>query len=226
MEPERFVVQRILRRRLLAGGAPEYHTLWEGYAAAEATWEPAESFAGCRWLLATFERGLERQPAGVENVEPTARRPRNEPDDAGWAQMFERLVVYKAAQGDCRVPQGWAEDPALANWVMTQRNCKRKLDRGEPRPGMTAEKVARLTALVFAWTSGQTDAPGARIGPSVDRGGGAADERACSRRAGRGRRRSRASKVPLSRRQQLPICATMLSVGDTVEVEFMVDGRE
>ena len=53
------MVQRILQKRLPAGGAPEYHTLWEGYPAAEATWEPAESFAGCRGLLAAFERGLE-----------------------------------------------------------------------------------------------------------------------------------------------------------------------
>jgi hypothetical protein len=50
-------VQRILRRRLTASGTPQYHTLWEGYLAAEATWEPAESFAGCKELLDTFERG-------------------------------------------------------------------------------------------------------------------------------------------------------------------------
>ena len=56
-ELEKFVVQRILRKRLSADGAPEYHTLWEGYSAAEATWEPAESFAGCKELLDTFERG-------------------------------------------------------------------------------------------------------------------------------------------------------------------------
>ena len=54
---EKFVVWRILRKRLLAGGAPEYHTLWEGYPAAEATWEPAESFAGCKELLDAFEQG-------------------------------------------------------------------------------------------------------------------------------------------------------------------------
>ena len=44
-----------MRKRLSAGGVPEYHTLWEGYPAAQATWEPAESFAGCRELLAAFE---------------------------------------------------------------------------------------------------------------------------------------------------------------------------
>jgi hypothetical protein len=49
-------VQRILRRRLKASGTPQYYTLWEGYPAMEATWEPAESFAGCKELLAAFER--------------------------------------------------------------------------------------------------------------------------------------------------------------------------
>jgi hypothetical protein len=52
---EKFVVQQIMRKRLSAGGALEYRTLWKGYPAAEATWEPAESFAGCRGLLAAFE---------------------------------------------------------------------------------------------------------------------------------------------------------------------------
>jgi hypothetical protein len=62
-----------------------------------------------------------------------------------------RLAAYKAAHGDCSVPKGWAEDPRLANWVNHQRQRKRKLDRGEPSLGMTAERAARLTALGFAW---------------------------------------------------------------------------
>jgi hypothetical protein len=35
----------------------ECYTLWEGYSAAEATWEPVESFAGCKELLDAFEWG-------------------------------------------------------------------------------------------------------------------------------------------------------------------------
>jgi hypothetical protein len=41
--------------------------------------------------------------------------------------------------------------PRLANWVKDQRWRKRKLDRGEPSLGMTAERAARLTALGCAW---------------------------------------------------------------------------
>ena len=61
------------------------------------------------------------------------------------------MVAYAAEHGDCNVPRGWAEDPRLANWVKGQRKFKRKLDRGQPSVGMTAERAARLTALGFAW---------------------------------------------------------------------------
>jgi hypothetical protein len=71
--------------------------------------------------------------------------------EAEWEAQLARLVVYKAEHGDCNVPQGWAEDPRLSNWVNNQRALKRKLDRGEPCNGMTAERAARLTALGFAF---------------------------------------------------------------------------
>jgi hypothetical protein len=71
---------------------------------------------------------------------------------AKWEAQLARLVAYKVEHGNCNVPQGWAEDPRLARWVRTQRVLKRKLDRGEPSEGMTAERAARLTALGFAWS--------------------------------------------------------------------------
>ena len=66
-----------------------------------------------------------------------------------WANLTP--FSLKAAHGDCRVPRRWAEDPRLSTWVGRQRVCKLKLDRGEPGPGMTAARAARLTALGFAW---------------------------------------------------------------------------
>jgi hypothetical protein len=65
--------------------------------------------------------------------------------------QLARLVAYQAAHGHCNVPRHWAEDPRLARWVGTQRELKRKLDRGEPSEGMTAERAARLTALGLVW---------------------------------------------------------------------------
>jgi hypothetical protein len=49
------------------------------------------------------------------------------------------------------VPRGWAEEPGLGSWVNNQRALKKKLDRGDPRPKMTAGRVAKLDALGFAW---------------------------------------------------------------------------
>jgi hypothetical protein len=78
-------------------------------------------------------------------------RPAHGPREAAWEAQLARLAAYKAAHGDCNVPNRWAEDPPLGKWVGTQRHYKRKLDRGEPSQGMTAERVVWLTALDFAW---------------------------------------------------------------------------
>ena len=71
--------------------------------------------------------------------------------EAKWEAQLARLAAYKAAHGDCSVPRGWAEDPMLGRWVKSQRELKRKLDRGEPGEGMTGEQALRLAALGFAW---------------------------------------------------------------------------
>jgi hypothetical protein len=49
------------------------------------------------------------------------------------------------------VPQKWAEAPGLGVWVNTQRTRKKKLNRGEPSEGMTAERATKLEALGFNW---------------------------------------------------------------------------
>jgi hypothetical protein len=73
------------------------------------------------------------------------------PDEVAWGAQLARLVAYKTAHGDCKVPRGWTEDPRLGQWVGNQRARKRKLDRGEPSEGMTAERAAKLEALGFCW---------------------------------------------------------------------------
>jgi hypothetical protein len=49
------------------------------------------------------------------------------------------------------VPRNWAEDPPLGNWLTRQRECKKKLDHGDPNARMTVARVARLEALDFTW---------------------------------------------------------------------------
>jgi hypothetical protein len=71
--------------------------------------------------------------------------------DTAWEARLAKLKAYKRRHGDCNVPQSWAEDPRLGRWVNTQRQGKKKLDRGEPGGGMTAARAAKLEALGFAW---------------------------------------------------------------------------
>ena len=73
------------------------------------------------------------------------------PDEVAWEAQLAQLAAYKAAHGDYNVPQLWAEDPRLANWVHNQRMNKRKADRGEHSRRMTAVRVTWLTALGFVW---------------------------------------------------------------------------
>ena len=73
-------------------------------------------------------------------------------NEAKWEAQLARLADYKVAHGDCDVPNRYVKDKvALGLWVADQRQHKNKLARGEPCKGMTAERVARLTALGFAW---------------------------------------------------------------------------
>jgi hypothetical protein len=76
--------------------------------------------------------------------------------------------MYKRRHGDCNVPQGWAKDPRLGSWVNTQRMYKKKLDRGEPSPGMTAERAAKLAALGFSAPARQATRRDAPVDAVVD----------------------------------------------------------
>jgi hypothetical protein len=77
----------------------------------------------------------------------TAPAAGNNRNDAGWEAQLAKLAAYKAAHGDCSVPGVWSEDPRLSRWVHAQRAAKKRLDRGNPSLGMTAERAAKLTAL-------------------------------------------------------------------------------
>ena len=80
-----------------------------------------------------------------------SKRPRSgTPHAARWEAMRAKLVVFEAEHGHCRVSQ--RRDPKLGTWVSTQRKCKKKLEAGQPSPGITAERVAQLEALGFEWS--------------------------------------------------------------------------
>ena len=70
---------------------------------------------------------------------------RTKSESTKWNEMFQRLLVYKKQHnGCCTVPQGYSQDPKLANWVYTQRRQCRK--------GVLAkDRTHQLDAIGFQW---------------------------------------------------------------------------
>jgi hypothetical protein len=171
------VVERIVEARRTAGGARQYRVRWQGYGPADDTGEPRGHVEGCARLV-EFEAGRREGEAGGSEGDvgegcgeggavPAAVA--CDEDGAMWEAHLAKLEDYRAAHGDCRVPQRWAEDPRLGSWVGMQRKLKRKLDRGEATDGMTAARAARLTALGLAG-AGPTARPNYAIDHSAPRG--------------------------------------------------------
>lgn len=81
------------------------------------------------------------------------RRPESEP----WGDMLERLRRFTAEHGHARVPQTFADDPKLGNWVSTQRYFYRK-------GRLSAERIKALNEMGFVWTIN----PHAALGQTAD----------------------------------------------------------
>lgn len=58
--------------------------------------------------------------------------------------MFIRLLKYREAVGDCRVPDRWTGDKQLASWVKTQRSMRLK---GKLLP----DRIVKLESVGFDW---------------------------------------------------------------------------
>jgi hypothetical protein len=67
-----------------------------------------------------------------------------DPHVAAWDSMFEQLKVYKAAHGDCDVPQLYAPNKQLGHWVNNQRAFKIKNTLPEDR-------IRMLNDIGFEW---------------------------------------------------------------------------
>ncbi len=70
-----------------------------------------------------------------------------EPQQARWEKMFAALTDYRRRYGDCNVPYGWSENPALAKWVKGLRALQKRGD-------MAGERARRLDSLGFEWDRG------------------------------------------------------------------------
>jgi len=69
----------------------------------------------------------------------------NEKQERQWQENFAKLKVYKLKYGDSHVPQGWKDDPSLANWVGCQR---KKQGKGK----LLKHREARLNFINFRWS--------------------------------------------------------------------------
>jgi hypothetical protein len=161
-------------------GASKQDAVWEGWLAKLKEYKAAHGDCSVpqdwgedpglgSWVL--MQRLLKKQlDSGVPTVGMTAVRAAKltalgfewevaggagkRRDGTDWEDWLAKLVVYKAAHGDCRVPQDWGENPKFGRWVDRQRVLKRKLDRGQPGDGMTAARVTKLTSIGFEWEVG------------------------------------------------------------------------
>ena len=72
-----------------------------------------------------------------------------EPKQTRWEKMFAALEEYRQLHGDCNVPFGWPEDPALAKWVKGMRAAQKRGDLDD-------EQFQRLDAIGFGWERGES----------------------------------------------------------------------
>lgn len=65
--------------------------------------------------------------------------------DIKWEAMYNKLVDYYKKYSNSAVPQNWAENPQLSNWVSVQR-------RTAAAGKLAEERSAKLQKLGFVWS--------------------------------------------------------------------------
>jgi hypothetical protein len=73
-----------------------------------------------------------------------------------WSERFAQLLEFKVQFGHCLVPQRYAVNPALGNWVQKQRTRYRK-NTEENATSMTAEHIRALDGIGFDWGTRKTE---------------------------------------------------------------------
>lgn len=70
---------------------------------------------------------------------------------------------FKEERGHCKVPKGYDNDKELANWVRNQRLERANMLRGH-KNRMSEERLQKLDALGFKWSSPVDRTPKPRAG--------------------------------------------------------------
>jgi len=63
---------------------------------------------------------------------------------SAWEKGYAELKQYQEQKGDCRVPQNWLENRQLANFVVVQRQARKK-------NWLSEDQIRMLDALGFIW---------------------------------------------------------------------------
>lgn len=71
-------------------------------------------------------------------------------DVVSWEERFQQLDEFKAQHGHCNVPQRYAANKSLGNWVSTQRTQYRLRQNGKTS-NITADRVQKLEEVGFEW---------------------------------------------------------------------------
>jgi len=71
-------------------------------------------------------------------------------NDEVWMEQLEKLKHYKEEHGDCLVPQRYASNPKLGNWVNNQRKQYQLMQQGK-YTSLNEERVQQLEAIYFVW---------------------------------------------------------------------------
>ena len=87
----------------------------------------------------TAERIAELNSLGFERVVV---------DNEGWEIRLQELQDFRQANGHCRVPRGYPQNPSLGIWVSHMRKEFRKHKEGK-QSRLMAERIAALDNLGF-----------------------------------------------------------------------------
>lgn len=105
-----------------------------------------------KWVYAQRRRKADGQLKPEEEAALTslAFRWKLEPEELDVEEMVDRLLNYKASNGDMLVPKKYEADPLLGAWVaMVRRQADPLLNGGEPT--LPADWRKRLDDIGFSW---------------------------------------------------------------------------
>jgi hypothetical protein len=69
---------------------------------------------------------------------------------AQWELMYQRLTLFHQTHGHCRVPRKCNVE-RLERWVRSQREERKRIERGKKSSRLTPERIGKLDSLCFVW---------------------------------------------------------------------------